>query len=177
MKIRNINVKISAAVVAVVIIFTILLIITYLLTNDWHLLAWGVPALIGLAVIPMALNFMSQRSYIDVIPEYEERAKKVRVRTINLNMLGEPVRFEGVVERVYFQYLNRPQYLVADKSGEISVKMFTTPQETVRKGDIVEVLGMVMKRYVVTGDAVINAVSVKKITKEKSQKAPSPSKS
>jgi hypothetical protein len=82
-------------------------------------------------------------------------------------MVGQPVRFEGVVERVYFKYLNRPQFLIADKSGEVSVKMFTTPQEDINKGDIVEVLGIVMKRYMATGDAVINCVSIRKITKEK----------
>jgi hypothetical protein len=80
-------------------------------------------------------------------------------------MLGEPVRVKGVVERVYFQFLNRPQYLVADRTGEISVKMFTSPLEDVHKGDVVEVLGVVVKRYIMSGDAVINCVSIRKIEK------------
>jgi hypothetical protein len=60
-------------------------------------------------------------------------------------------------------YLNRPQFVVGDKSGEISVKMFTSPQEDIRKGDIVEVIGMVMKRYIMTGEPVINCVSIRKL--------------
>jgi len=73
------------------------------------------------------------------------------------------VRIKGVVEQVYFQFLNRPQYLVADRTGEISVKMFTSPMEDVQKGDVVEVLGTVVKRYILTGDAVINCVSIRKV--------------
>ncbi len=33
------------------------------------------------------------------------------------------------------------------------------------KGDVVEVLGLVMKRYVVGGDPVINCVSIRKVDK------------
>ena len=56
----------------------------------------------------------------------KQRQRPVRIKLINESMVGKPVRIEGVVERVYFQFLNRPQYLVADRSGEISVKMFTS---------------------------------------------------
>ena len=85
-------------------------------------------------------------------PIYEAEAKTVRIRLINENMVGRSVRIEGVVERVYFQFLNRPQYLVADRSGAISVKMFTSPDEDVKVNDMVEVLGQVIRRYIVTGD-------------------------
>ena len=85
-----------------------------------------------------------------------------RVRLINENMIGKIVRIEGVVERVHFQFLNRPQYTVGDRSGSISVKMFTTPEEDVKVNDIVEVLGQVIKRYIVTGEPVINAVVIRK---------------
>lgn len=118
-----------------------------------------------LLLIPMALNYMSQKQYASLVPMYEAEAKNARIREITLNRLGEPVRIKGVVERVYFQFLNRPQYLVADRTGEISVKMFTSPTENVQKGgDVVEVLGTVVKRYIMTGgDAVINCVSIRKI--------------
>jgi len=165
MKIGNIHVKISAVGIAVALIFAFFLLFRYYIQQDLYVLAWGVPMLVLLIVIPIGLNYMSQSSYIDVIPEYEREAKKVRVKAITMQMLQQPVRLEGVVERVFFKYLNRPQYLVADSSGAISVKMFTTPQENVVKGDLVEVLGMVMKRYVFTGEPVINCVRIKKIEK------------
>jgi RecJ-like exonuclease len=171
MKIRNINVRISPLAVIVVGIFAILLIFSYFVTQDPSILIWGIPTLVLLLIIPIALNYMSQQSYADVIPEYEKEAKSVRIKAINPNMVGDIVRIQGVVERVYFRYLNRPQYLIGDKTGEISVKMFTSPAEDVQVNDLVEVVGSVIKRYLLTGDPVINSVSIKKIGKKAEEKA------
>ncbi len=177
MKIGSIRPRISIIPLAVVVIFTIFLGISYYYSGDVRLLWWGIPTLILLLLIPLGLNYMSQRQYADVRPQYEREARPVRIKLINLNMVGEPVRIEGVVEKVRFQFLNRPQYMVADRSGDISVKMFTQPQEKVKQGDVVEVLGMVIRRYVVTGEAIVNGVSIRKIdkiveTKKKEAKKP-----
>jgi len=113
---------------------------------------------------------MSQSHYEALVPEYESEAQKVRIRAINMNMIGKPVRVEGIVELVRFGFLDRPQFVVADKSGEISVKMFTAPKERIRKDDIVEVLGTVMKRYILVGESpVINCVSIRKIRDAKTR--------
>jgi hypothetical protein len=165
MKLGEVNAKISPLAIVVVVVFAIFLLYTYLITGNSSLLLWGVPMLVLLIVIPIVLNYMSQSEYAALEPMYREKARPVRIRMINPGMLGEIVRIEGVVERVYFQFINRPQYLVADRSGEISVKMFTTPQEKVKKGDVVEVFGQVMKRYAIVGDPVVNAVSISPIDK------------
>jgi DNA replicative helicase MCM subunit Mcm2 (Cdc46/Mcm family) len=169
MKIGSVNVKISIVTIGVVGFFTIFLIVSYFLSPPEYqrlLLIWGIPSLVMLFVLPVALTYMSQKQYLELEPMYREKAKNAKIRMINESMVGQVIRVEGVVERVYFQFLNRPQYLVADRTGEISVKMFTSPQEPVKKGDVVEVLGMIIKRYVMTGDAVINCVSIKKIDKK-----------
>jgi hypothetical protein len=165
MKIGTIRLKISPIALVVVAIFTIFLAYAFFVSRDTRVLLWGIPTLVLLLVIPLGLNYMSQKEYADFRPQYEREARPVRIKMINLNMVGEPVRIEGVVERVYFQFLNRPQYIVADRSGEISVKMFTQPEEKIKVGDVVEVLGMVIKRYIAGGDAVINGVSIRKIDK------------
>ncbi|WP_214084048.1 nucleotide-binding protein [Methanoculleus sp.] len=165
MKIGNINVKISVVSLTVFGIFTFILLSTVIATGDTSILIWGVPILALLLIIPAALNYMSQQQYASLVPMYEQEAKNVKIRAINLNMIGEPVRIKGVVERTYFQFINRPQYLVADRTGEISVKMFTSPPEDVQKGDVVEVLGTVVKRYILSGDAVVNCVSIRKVEK------------
>jgi hypothetical protein len=123
---------------------------------------WIIPGLFMLLVIPAALNYMSRSQYKALEPEYERQAKTVRVRLINQNMIGKIVRIEGVVEKVHFQFLNRPQYTVADRSGAISVKMFTTPEDDVKVNDMVEVLGQVIRRYIMTGEPVINCVVIRK---------------
>lgn len=164
MKIGNVDVKVSILAIAVFIIFTIIVVIASAYSPEVRSqLIWLVPVLFMLLILPVALNYMSQRQYADLIPEYERQAKTVRVKLVNENMIGKIVRIEGVVERVHFQFLNRPQYSVADRSGAISVKMFTSPAEDIRVNDVVEVLGQVIRRYIVTGDPVINCVSIRKI--------------
>jgi len=166
MKIGTVEVKVSIVAVAVFVFFTIFLLIASLYSPEVRSqLIWMIPALFLLLVIPMALNYMSRSEYNNLEPIYEAEAKTVRIKLINESMVGKPVRIEGVVERVYFQFLNRPQYLVADRSGEISVKMFTSSTEDIKVNDVVEVLGQVIKRYVVTGDPVINCISIRKIEK------------
>ena len=166
MKIGNVEVKVSIVAVAVFVFFTIFLLFASLYSPEVRSqLIWMIPALFLLLVIPMALNYMSRSEYNTLEPIYEAEAKTVRIKLINESMVGKPVRVEGVVERVYFQFLNRPQYLVADRSGAISVKMFTSSPEDIKVNDVVEVLGQVIKRYVVTGDPVVNCVSIRKIEK------------
>jgi hypothetical protein len=166
MKIGNVEVKVSIVAIAVFVIFAIFLLVASVLSPVVRSqLIWLIPALFMLLVIPIALNYMSRSQYADLTPVYEAEAKTVRIKLINESMVGKPVRVKGVVERVYFQFLNRPQYLVADRSGAISVKMFTSPDEDVKVNDIVEVIGQVIHRYMVTGEPVINCVSIRKIKK------------
>jgi hypothetical protein len=164
MKIGNIEVKVSILAIAVFAIFTIFLIIASFYSPEVRSqLIWLVPGLFMLLVIPIALNYMSRSQYADLEPVYEAQAKTVRVKLINENMIGKIVRIEGIVEKVHFQFLNRPQYTVADRSGVISVKMFTSTDEDVRVNDPVEVYGQVIRRYIVTGEPVINCVAIRKM--------------
>jgi hypothetical protein len=166
MRIGNVKVKVSIIAIAVFVFFTILLVVAAVYSPDVRSqLIWLIPGLFMLLVIPIVLNYMSRSQYADLEPLYEAQAKTVRIKLVNENMVGKPVRVVGVVERVHFQFLNRPQYLVADRSGEISVKMFTSTDEDVKVNDVVEVLGQVIRRYIVTGDPVINCVSIRKTKK------------
>ncbi|GAB6283878.1 MAG: hypothetical protein STSR0009_00770 [Methanoregula sp.] len=170
MRIGNVNVKVSIVAIAVFVVFTIFLLVASVFNPEVRSqLIWLIPALFMLLVIPMALNYMSRREYADLEPQYAAVAKTVRVKLINESMIGKSVRIEGVVERVYFQFLNRPQYLVADRSGAISVKMFTSTEEDIKVNDVVEVMGQVIHRYFVSGDPVINCVSIKKLKKPKKE--------
>jgi len=163
---RNAKGKISIIAIAVFVFFTIALLMASVFSPEIRSqLIYLIPVLFMLLVIPVALNYMSRRQYAELEPVYAAEAKTVRVKLINTSMIGKPVRIEGVVERVYFQFLNRPQFLVADRSGEISVKMFTKPSEEVKENDVVEVIGKVIHRYIVSGDPVINCVAIRKLKK------------
>jgi hypothetical protein len=163
MKIGGIELRVSPVNAGVILFFGLFLLYSYFISGSYKVLMYGIPMLVALFLIPIFLNYMSQQQYADLRPQYQRDAKQVRIKAINTNMLGETVRLEGVVERVYFWYFNRPSFLVGDKSGEISVKMFTSPQEDIHKGDVVEVIGKVIHRYIATGDPVINCVSIRKI--------------
>lgn len=164
MKIGTIDVRISNISIGVFVFFTLLLIVATMISPDIRpLLIFLIPGLFLLLVIPIMLNYMSRSEYKNLEPIYEKEAKTVKVRFINENMIGKIVRIEGVVERVHFQFLNRPQYSVADRTGAISVKMFTSPDENVNVNDIVEVYGQVIRRFMVTGEPVINCVIIRKI--------------
>jgi hypothetical protein len=166
MKIGTIDVKISNISIGVFVFFTLLLIVASLMSPVIQPnLIWMIPSLFLLLVIPVALNYMSRSQYKSLEPAYEKEAKTVKVRFINENMIGKIVRIEGVVERVHFQFLNRPQFSVADRTGAISVKMFTSPDKDVKVNDIVEVYGQVIRRYMVTGEPVIICVIIRKIGK------------
>ncbi|MFA6226575.1 MAG: nucleotide-binding protein [Methanoregula sp.] len=163
MKIGNVEVKVSIISIGVFVFFTFFLVLASLYSAEVRTnLIWMIPCLFMLLVIPVALNYMSRSQYVDLQPEYERQAKTVRVKLINENMIGKIVRIDGVVERVHFQFLNRPQYSVADRSGAISVKMFTSPDEDIKVNDLVVVLGQVIRRYIVTGEPVVNCVSIRK---------------
>ncbi|MDD1702339.1 MAG: nucleotide-binding protein [Methanoregula sp.] len=167
MKIGNVEVKVSILAIAVFVIFTIFLLIASVYSAEVRSqLIWLIPGLFMLLIIPIALNYMSRSQYADITPVYEAEAKTVRIKLVNENMIGKPVRIEGVVEKVRFQFINRPQYIVADRSGAISVKMFTNPEEDIHENDVVEVLGMVIRRYIAVGDPVINCVSIRKTDKK-----------
>ena len=166
MKIGNVDVKVSIISIVVFVFFTIFLFLASVFSPEVRSqLIWLIPMLFMLLVIPSALNYMSRSHYADIEPVYDAQAKKIRIKLINEGMVGKPVRVEGVVERVHFQFLNRPQYIVADRSGSIAVKMFTSPDEDIKVNDIVEVIGQVIQRYIVTGDPIINCVSIRKIKK------------
>ena len=167
MEIKGTRVQLSIIHIAMFVAFTLFLSLYVVLSGDYRTLLWGIPVLIMLLVIPIVLNYMSRQEYDQLIPSYEAEAKLTRISSIKPADIGKTVKIEGVVERALFKSLNRPQYMVADKSGEISVKMFTSPSEDIRKDDVVEVLGQVIKRYIVVGDPVVNAVSIRKIRKDK----------
>ena len=134
MQIGDIRVRVTPVALAVFLFFMALIGVYVFATGDVRSLIWAVPAAVMLILIPAALNYMSQKQYASLVPVYEAEAKTTRIRAINLNMLGKPVRVKGVVERVYFQFLNRPQYLVADRTGEIRSRCSPHRREMCRKG-------------------------------------------
>ncbi|HWQ66441.1 MAG TPA: nucleotide-binding protein [Methanospirillum sp.] len=169
MQIRELPIRPSILHLSVFAFFALLIIWFVTVSGDMRVLIWAVPTLICLLIIPMLLNYMSQQEYAGLVPIYEQEARSVKIREITESMVSKPIRIEGLVEEVRFKYLNRPHFIVGDRTGVIPVKMFTTPREDIRKGDVVVVLGQVIRRYIATGDPVINGVDIHRISERKSE--------
>lgn len=130
---------------------------------DSGLLIIAIPGLILLLVIPMALGWMSRRSYAQATKKYEGKGRYLKIAKISLGMTGDVVRVSGTVQKISFKWLNRPHFQVKDDTGgEIRVIMFTSPAEEIKVGDEVGVLGIVMKNIFARTTPAISAVSVKK---------------
>ncbi|MBN1433044.1 MAG: nucleotide-binding protein [Methanomicrobiaceae archaeon] len=167
MKIKGTRVRISIINLGVLALLTFFLASYVVASGDYYVLIWAVPSLLGLLLIPLLLNYMSQSQYTGLEPMYEAEARNTRVNAITSSSIGNIVRLEGIVEKVMFKSLNRPQYHVADRTGQISVKMFTSPKEDINTDDYVEVYGQVIKRYVLVGEPVVNAVIIRKTDRKK----------
>jgi len=166
MQIRTLPIRPSILQIAVFVFFVLFVIWYIQATGETRVLIWAGPTLVLLLIIPMILTYMSQKEYEGLIPVYEAEARSVKIREINEKMISKPVKLEVLVEEVRFRSLNRPHFIVADRTGSIPVKMFTTPREDVRPGDVVEVLGQVIHRFIVSGDPVINGVSIRVISRK-----------
>ena len=134
----------------------------YALTGDARFLLYAIPGLILLIAIPMALGWMSRKSYAKAEVGYDDQARRYKIGQIAESTRGKAVRISGTVEKVSFRWLNRPHFQVKDDTGVIRVVMFTSPEEHIRKGDRVEVLGMVMKNIFDRRGQAVSAVRIQK---------------
>jgi DNA/RNA endonuclease YhcR with UshA esterase domain len=136
--------------------------IHYMEVRDTRFLILAIPGLIALLVIPMALSWMSRRTLSQAAEEHYHTAKPYKIAKINLTTTGQAVSITGEVQKVSFKWLNRPHFQVKDGTGTIRVIMFAAPSENIKPGDVVDILGVVIKNIFDRSNAAISAVSIKK---------------
>ncbi len=135
----------------------------YTATGDSRFLLYAVPGLILMLVIPMALAWMSRRSFTQANEQFGPQARSCMIGRITPAQIGEVVRISGEVRKISFRWLNRPHFHMQDDTALIRVIMFTAPTNKVAVGDRVEAVGVVMKYPLTKTRLVISAVSVKRI--------------
>jgi DNA/RNA endonuclease YhcR with UshA esterase domain len=134
----------------------------YMEVRDTRFLIFAIPGLMALLVIPMALAWMSRRTFTQAAAEHDQTAKRYKIAKISLAITGEAVSITGEVLKVSFKWLNRPHFRVKDDTGTIKVIMFTAPSEDIKLGDTVDILGVVIKNIFDRPNAAISAVSIKR---------------
>jgi RecJ-like exonuclease len=135
----------------------------YMTVRNVTFLLYAIPGLIMLIAIPMALNWMSRKSFREASIEHSGKTRHYKIKQIDLAMTGSAVKISGTVRKVTFKWLNRPHFQVEDTTAQIRVIMFTSPSEDIQAGDEVEVLGLVMKNLFNRKIPIISAVSIHKI--------------
>jgi len=135
----------------------------YSSTGDSRFLLYAIPGLILLLVIPMALAWMSRRSFTQADGQFSSKARCCTIGKITPAQIGDVVRISGEVRKISFRWLNRPHFHIKDTTAQIRVIMFTAPANKVVVGDRVDAVGIVMKYPLTKARLVISAVSVKRI--------------
>ena len=160
MKIGDYNARPSLLHYGVVAFFSCALLLYGFSTGNWKTFFLCVPLAVLMLLIPMGLNYLSQRQYANLLPYYKEHARFVKIREINERTVSELIRLEGIVEQVRFKSINRPHFIIADRTGTVTVKMFTDPGTEIHVNDRVLVYGQVIRRYIALGDPVVNGVHI-----------------
>ena len=148
---------------AVFTLCAVLVVVRYWATGDSAFLLYAVPALAFLVIIPVALNRMSRRSFMEASRDLDGKVRRAAIGTIGPSRIGEAVRILGTVKKISFKWLNRPHFQIEDDTGRIRVVMFTSPPEAVQVSDRVEALGLVVKNVFSANRTFVSAVSIKKI--------------
>jgi hypothetical protein len=140
---------------------TVLVIFSYAVNPDPVFLRTALPMLGLLAAIPLILNQMNMR-----------QADRVDMRDFRLYAIGDlakldagtPVRLQGTVEAAALKWLNRPNFLLNDKSGKIKVFLFAAPRENIKIGDRVEAAGN-LRSFGRKKEKIVWGVKIQKLTR------------
>ena len=143
-------------------ICAIAVVIAFLNSQDYHLLLIAIPMLLALLAIPMVLSKLNQNVSSNIMESDADKLKLDKTKNIDLTKAGEQVKIIGTVEKISFKWMNRPLLHIRDSTGTIPVIMFTQPSEEVTTGDTVQVVGMVMRQYILRGKPAISAISIGK---------------
>ncbi|ABN07666.1 nucleic acid binding, OB-fold, tRNA/helicase-type [Methanocorpusculum labreanum Z] len=163
MKIKGVKLSLAPMHYIVVIFFIALFVWSFFATGDGMFLYWGIPLSLCLLAIPLINSYSVGRQYVKLLPEYEAESKPCRIKQLGPVMEGKAVRVEGVVQAVKGKFINRPGYKIFDGSGTIVAQRSTPLDISIRVGDNIQVVGMVVRRFAFAGDYVVHAIGVKKV--------------
>ena len=114
------------------------MVLAYVLSPDASLALSMLPMVLLLGGIPVLINFLNKRHVAKLDLRH---VRQSRIKDVLKKEIGDQVRISGIVASVSQRWLNRPHLRVIDSSGEIGVSMFVAPQEHIRCGDEIEVVG------------------------------------
>jgi len=145
-----------------VLLLAFLVLFHFLETGDVRFLAFAIPGLAVMALIPHLLHWMNRKSYEEARIAYEAQARYYPLRDVTPDIIGKAARVRGIVQRKHFQWMKRPHYVIKDNGSQLRVVIFTMPSEKITVGDRIEATGIVMKNLFRRQQVVLSAVSITK---------------
>lgn len=147
-----------------VLLLAVLVLFHFMETGDVRFLAFAIPGLAIMALIPHLLHWMNRKTYEEARIAYETQARRYPLRDVTPAIIGKAARVHGIVRKTHFQWMKRPHYIIEDEGSQLRVVIFTMPSEKITVGDTIEATGIVMKNLFRRQKVVLSAVSITKAT-------------
>ncbi|EHP85777.1 OB-fold nucleic acid binding domain-containing protein [Methanotorris formicicus] len=135
-----------SATISIIFWITIVVLATTFSKNIWIFIL-SIPFIVGLIVIPLKISKMNNEISEQLIPLYEKNAKSYKIKDITKETLNQWVKVSGIVEKVIYGLSPKPTIKIKDETGEIFANLIVAPNDNIKKGDKVEIYGVVTKHY------------------------------
>jgi hypothetical protein len=119
---------------------------TIISKNIWVLLC-AIPFIIALTLIPLKISKMNNDLSQQLLPDYERDLSTTKIKDITKDMLNHQVKVIGTVEKIIYGVSPKPTVKIKDETGEILSLLLVPLPDEVKKGDKIELYGIITKHY------------------------------
>lgn len=139
-----------------------IMVIVFALGGDTNfiLIAGGMLAI--LVALPIAMSALNRSTFRKAAEEYGPTAVEIPISAIDSRFGGKVIRMRGTVRRIGRLWLAKPVYTISDGDGEIEASAMFMPKVNLKKGDEVEVLGVVSQSLGRKGELNISVLSIER---------------
>ena len=115
-----------------------------------------------LIALPYAMSALNRSTFRKAAEEYGPTAVEVPISSIDQTFSGKVVRIRGTVSSVGRLWLAKPRYEISDGKKEIEATAMFMPKASLRKGQEVDVLGVVSQGLAGRGELNVTILSIER---------------
>ena len=119
---------------------------TIISKNIWVLVC-AIPFIIALTIIPLKISNMNMEISDELMPTYEKTLPLTKIGDITKDMLNRQVKVRGTIEKIVYNISPKPTVKLKDDSSKIWSLLLVPLPENAKKGDEIEVYGVITKHY------------------------------
>ncbi|MDK2789881.1 MAG: hypothetical protein PWP15_388 [Methanothermococcus sp.] len=114
--------------------------------NIWVFIC-SLPFIVGLTIIPLKISEMNSELSQKLSALYGASLTINKIEDVTKDMLNSQVKIAGIIEKITYGISPKPTIKIKDETGEIYSMLFTPLPDGVKKGDKIELYGVVTKHY------------------------------